>query len=89
MAGHMGDVKVTAQNLEVVATDPEEGFIMVKGAVPGSKGGYVMISDAVKKKAMPDLPFPAAVLGKGDPQEAPVEEAAADDATADNSEAKE
>jgi large subunit ribosomal protein L3 len=94
MAGHMGDGKVTVQNLEVVATDPEEGFILVKGAVPGSKGGYVMVSDALKKKALPDLPFPAAILGgDGAQREAPAEEAAteeksADDAAADG-EAKE
>ncbi len=97
MAGHMGDVRVTAQNLKVVATDPEEGFILVKGAVPGSKGGYVMVSDAVKKKALPDLPFPAAILDEGSPEEAPAEEAAEDaaedaateDKSADDGEAKE
>ena len=49
MAGHMGDVRVTKQNLEVVSTDIDRGLIMVKGAVPGSKGGYIFISDAVKE----------------------------------------
>ena len=48
MAGHMGDVRVTKQNLEVVSTDVDRGLIMVKGAVPGSKGGCIFISDAVK-----------------------------------------
>ena len=48
MAGHMGDVRVTKQNLEVISTDVDRGLIMVKGAVPGSKGGYIFISDAVK-----------------------------------------
>ena len=48
MAGHMGDVRVTKQNLEVISTDLDRGLIMVKGAVPGSKGGYIFISDAVK-----------------------------------------
>ena len=49
MAGHMGAVRVTTQNLQVVRTDSERGLIMVKGAVPGSKGGWVTIKDAVKK----------------------------------------
>ncbi len=51
MAGHMGDVRVTTQNLEVVKTDVERGLIMIKGSVPGAKGGWVMIRDAVKKAA--------------------------------------
>ena len=51
MPGHMGDRQVTAQNLEVVALDEERGLIMVKGAVPGAKGGYVTIADAVKRAA--------------------------------------
>ena len=53
MAGHMGSVRVTTQNLQVVRTDSERGLIMVKGAVPGSKGGWVTIKDAVKK-AVPE-----------------------------------
>lgn len=48
MAGHMGDVRVTTQNLTVEALDAEEGLIMVKGAVPGAKGSMVLISDAIK-----------------------------------------
>lgn len=59
MAGHLGDVRVTTQNLQVVKTDSERGLIMVKGAVPGSKGGWVTIKDAVKKAAPKDVPFPA------------------------------
>ena len=51
MAGHMGATQVTVQNLEVVATDTERGLILVKGAVPGAKGGYLRLSDAVKKPA--------------------------------------
>jgi large subunit ribosomal protein L3 len=58
MAGHMGDVRVTTQNLTVVSTDVERGLILVRGAVPGSKGGYVLISDAVKIAAQDGLPFP-------------------------------
>lgn len=60
MAGHMGNVSVTTQNLEVVRTDIDRGLIMVKGAVPGSKGGWVVIRDAVKR-ALPDgVPMPGA-----------------------------
>ncbi len=61
MAGHMGAVRVTTQNLEVVKTDADRGLIMVKGAVPGSKGGWVTIKDAVKKKLPENVPFPAAL----------------------------
>jgi len=77
MAGHMGAARTTVQNLEVVSADDARGIILVKGAVPGSKGSYVLVSDAVKK-AMPDgLPFPAALKGGASaPVEAPAEEAA-------------
>ncbi|MFN7596484.1 MAG: 50S ribosomal protein L3 [Cereibacter sp.] len=61
MAGHLGSVRVTTQNLEVVRTDADRGLIMVKGAVPGSKGGWVTIKDAVKKAAPAGLPMPAAL----------------------------
>ena len=63
MAGHLGDERVTIQNLKVVLTDPEKGLIGVCGAVPGNPGGYVLIQDAVKKKQPKNLPFPAALLG--------------------------
>ncbi len=49
MAGHMGDVRVTTQNLSIVAVDNEKQVIMIKGTVPGCVGGYVMINSAVKK----------------------------------------
>ena len=65
MAGHLGDVRVTVQNLEVVRTDPERGLIMVKGAVPGSRGGIVTVRDAVKKKAPEGVPTPAAIRAAG------------------------
>ncbi len=71
MAGHMGAVRVTTQNLEVVKTDADRGLIMIKGAVPGSKGGWVTIKDAVKKKLPDGVPFPAAV--KSAAVDAPVE----------------
>jgi large subunit ribosomal protein L3 len=61
MAGHLGSVRVTTQNLEVVRTDADRGLIMVKGAVPGSKGGWVTIKDAVKKAPPSGLPMPAAI----------------------------
>ncbi len=61
MAGHFGVERVTTQNLKVVATDVDRGLIMIKGAVPGSEGGYVMVTDAVKRKRHKDAPFPAAV----------------------------
>jgi large subunit ribosomal protein L3 len=57
----MGAVRSTTQNLEVVRTDADRGLIMVKGAVPGSKGGWVTIKDAVKKAAPAGLPMPAAI----------------------------
>jgi large subunit ribosomal protein L3 len=61
MAGHMGAVRSTTQNLQVVRTDADRGLIMVKGAVPGSAGGWVTIKDAVKKAAPAGLPLPAAI----------------------------
>ena len=61
MAGHMGAARVTTQNLEVVKTDADRGLIMIKGAVPGSKGGWVTVKDAVKKKLPDGVPFPAAL----------------------------
>jgi large subunit ribosomal protein L3 len=68
MAGHMGDERVTIMNLEVVLTDPVKGLIGVRGAVPGSAGGYVLIRDAVKKKSPKNLPFPAAFLKTAAPE---------------------
>jgi len=61
MAGHMGNTRVTTLNLEVVRTDVERGLIMVKGAVPGSKGGWVLVRDAVKRKAPEGLPLPGSI----------------------------
>ena len=71
MAGHMGAAKVTTQNLQVVKTDLDRGLIMIKGAVPGHKGGWVTVKDAVKKPLPDGVPFPAAIK---------VAEAAADSA---------
>ncbi|MBT7446460.1 MAG: 50S ribosomal protein L3 [Tateyamaria sp.] len=61
MAGHMGAARVTTQNLEVVKTDVDRGLIMIKGAVPGSKGGWVTVKDAVKKRLPDGVPLPAAL----------------------------
>ena len=61
MAGHMGAARVTTQNLQVVRTDADRGLIMVKGSVPGSKGGWVTIKDAVKKPLAESTIFPAAL----------------------------
>jgi len=61
MAGHMGDERVTTQNLQVVAVDLEDNLILVKGAVPGAKSGWVVINDAVKKAFPEDVPMPAGI----------------------------
>lgn len=81
MAGHMGAARVTTQNLVVEATDMARGLIMVRGAVPGAKGGYVRITDAVKKPVAEGAPFPAGLREDAAPveEEAPAEgEAAAE-----------
>ncbi|OWU68716.1 50S ribosomal protein L3 [Marinibacterium profundimaris] len=79
MAGHMGAARVTTQNLEVVKTDVDRGLIMIKGAVPGSKGGWVTIKDAVKKKLPEGVPHPAAIKATAAPAaEAPAAEAPAE-----------
>lgn len=48
MAGRMGQARHTVRNLEVVAVDAEKGLLLVKGAIPGPKGGIVMVRNAVK-----------------------------------------
>ena len=60
MAGHMGATRVTTQNLKIVKTDVDRGLVMVRGAVPGSKGAWVLIRDAVKKGGQDGLPMPGA-----------------------------
>ena len=62
MAGHMGDRAVTTQSLEVVAVNNDKNYILVKGAVPGSKNNWVFIKDSVKKRLPDNLPFPAALI---------------------------
>ena len=86
MAGHMGSVRVTTQNLEVVKTDLDRGLIMVKGAVPGSKGGWVFVRDAIKKPLPEGVPTPAAIRQTAAPaaQEAPAEDASTSDEKKDD-----
>ncbi len=83
MAGHMGDHKTTVQSLEIVETRVDEGLILVKGGLPGSKEGWVLISDAVKKASPEGLPMPAAFRMPAKAEEvAPAAEAPAADAPA-------
>ena len=87
MAGHMGAERVTTQNLEVFSIMPDEGLILVRGAVPGSKNGYVLVSDAIKASRPDDAPYPAGLVSDAvaspEPEEAVVETAENQDASAD------
>ena len=71
MAGHMGDERITTQNLKVVKTDAGRGLIMVEGAVPGAKGGWIYVRDAVKRALPKEAPKPGAIR-KRDEAAAPV-----------------
>ena len=62
MAGHMGAKRNTTQNIQVVSVDDEDGVILLHGAVPGPKNGWVLISDAIKAKLPEGVPFPAGLL---------------------------
>ncbi|HEX2753163.1 MAG TPA: 50S ribosomal protein L3 [Alphaproteobacteria bacterium] len=75
MAGHMGNVQRTVQNLRVVEIDAENGLIVVEGAVPGHKGSWLTIKDAVKKPLPKDVPTPAGLKGNKDQGGAPAEAA--------------
>jgi large subunit ribosomal protein L3 len=77
MAGHLGSVRVTTQNLQVVRTDADRGLIMVKGAVPGNKGGWVTIKDAVKKAVPENVILPAALKSAAEEAARAAAEAAA------------
>jgi len=91
MAGHMGDRQRTQQNLEVVRTDVERGLIFLKGSVPGSKGTWLLIKDAVKVNRPAEAPYPASLKSAANsnvveedieaPVETPVEDVAAPEAT--------
>lgn len=81
MAGHMGTVRVTTQNLQIVSVDDERGLILVKGSIPGAENGFVLVSDACKKGAHPLSPFPAGVRKTAEaaaPVEAPSVEASSE-----------
>ena len=77
MAGHMGSARVTTQNLQVVRTDLDRGLIMIKGAVPGSKGAWVTVKDAVKKPASENTMYPAGLMSLNKEAQRLAEEAAA------------
>jgi large subunit ribosomal protein L3 len=76
MPGHMGVERVTTLNLRVVQTDPERGLILVEGAVPGAKGGWIMLRDAVKKALPKDAPKPGKFRAGGEGTAAPEADAA-------------
>lgn len=61
MAGHLGQERITTLNLEIAAVDEARGLIMIRGAVPGAKNGYVLVRDAVKKARPADAAYPAAL----------------------------
>lgn len=73
MAGHMGDERVTVQNLKVVSVNADKGLIMVKGGVPGSENGWVYVTDAVKKVSSVKLPMPAGLIKVDEPVAAKAE----------------
>ena len=78
MAGHLGVERVTTLNLRVVQTDVERGLILVEGAVPGTKGGWIYVRDAVKKALPKDAPQPGKYrLATEAQNEAPAEAPAA------------
>ncbi|MEL7445808.1 MAG: 50S ribosomal protein L3 [Pseudomonadota bacterium] len=94
MAGHMGDRQRTQQNLEVVRTDAERGLLFIKGSVPGSKNGWLLVRDSVKLKLPDDLPFPGAIVETAAPQNdveetVPIEEVVATDVPAEEAAAPE
>ncbi len=89
MAGQMGNKRITTQNLEVAAIDLEDNLVLVKGAVPGPKSGWVYLTDAVKKKSPEGVPLPVGVIANA-ANDAPKAEAPAEDAAAEtNNEAGE
>ncbi len=63
MAGHLGQDRITTLNLEVARVDVDQGLIMIHGAVPGAKGDFVLVRDAIKRARHADAPYPAALAG--------------------------
>ena len=76
MPGHLGQERVTTLNLEIAGVDVARGLLMVRGAVPGAKNGYVMVRDAIKKGRHADAPFPAGLRTSGAPAAEPAAEPA-------------
>jgi large subunit ribosomal protein L3 len=60
MAGHLGDERVTTLNLTVAEIDKDRGLLLVQGSVPGAKGGWVLVRDAVKRALPKEAPIPGA-----------------------------
>lgn len=86
MAGHMGDRQRTQQNLEIVQTDVERGLIFVRGSVPGHKGAWLIVKDAVKVARHADAPYPAGIKAAANsndtaPADTPAEAVNAPEAT--------
>ncbi|MFL6783287.1 MAG: 50S ribosomal protein L3 [Sphingomicrobium sp.] len=75
MAGHMGARNRTQQNLEVVRTDPIRGLLFIKGSVPGHKGSWLTVTDAVKLPRHESAPYPAGLLEQLKEEEVHVPEA--------------
>jgi len=84
----MGAARVTTQNLQVIKTDADRGLIMVKGAVPGGKGGWVTVKDAVKKPTGENVVFPAGLRSHADEAKRLADEAAAQAAAEEEAAAK-
>jgi large subunit ribosomal protein L3 len=89
MAGHMGDRHRTQQNLEIVSTDVERGLLFVKGSVPGHKGSWLTVKDAVKVARHAEAPYPASVKSAANSNQAPAETPAEDVATVEATEGQE
>lgn len=86
MAGHLGDARSTVLNLTVVSTDVERGLIMVRGAVPGADGGWVLVTDAKKKPLPKDAPMPAGLRTAATADAAPAEASPASEGAAESKE---
>ena len=83
MAGHMGDQRVTVQNLKIVATEVERGLILVSGAVPGADGGWVTVRDAAKRPVAEAAPFPAGLIEEAQDADEQAAQSPADAAATD------
>ena len=70
MAGQLGQERVTTLNVEVAGVDVDRGLLMIRGAVPGAKNGYVLVRDAIKKARHAEAPYPAAVRAVADAAQA-------------------